>query len=653
MSSTYVRVPCKVVYCTSQDMYHPATELRHGSVVGDGWQSESFADFPQEIGFWLLDGISSVTQLQIMAHSSKIPKRVDIYSATMSPSGYEEAHFQYVGFVEFSNNRQSEYTAAEMKTIAVDFKATYIKLLLTGCHLNKLNLQHQVGLLAVNISGLPPRDRGADLAHIRKSVATPVTSGHGAGLNVRPSNDTLNDVMHFLEEKCAHVSDANIKQSVEHILSQVGNISSEVTRLLAKKQDAVLSEDYEHAMTLKDQIDVKISTAFDLRQQAVILMDGGAIDPVIRDISTPAHLKPPRSPFEGVRPATGNERQPGLEPTAESETRESGEADDNAEGVLRTHQHIVDVIGDEALQQVLNALWSERVHGYEQIFSGVTNKKYSLNKETVTTIFEVLMQWGLDDKVEKVFLKALDCFAVTIVAAQGHFAAHDMHHWAKLLMPLLHIRLGDTNARIRDGTAKALVEVADGKAFGPTAVGSYIIGDHRNKTLWRMIVTQLEVVLQILKKYGLAKEGAFTEKHVMNTTVPLLDHSHGDVRNYAVTVVGQVYSLSGKGVAKYLKGQRLAILQHLQREFDAINDAAKKPKESVVPTTKRELNPPKAENGGPPPTEEETAKMAAMREQIDALKAVAASAGIDTSGGAKTGGGKDKSTPRKAAPAKT
>ena len=52
---------------------------------------------------------------------------------------------EYVGSVRFDDNERHNWSVKEMKTIRLNRPAMLIKLVILGCHDNKLNLFNQIG----------------------------------------------------------------------------------------------------------------------------------------------------------------------------------------------------------------------------------------------------------------------------------------------------------------------------------------------------------------------------------------------------------------------------------------------------------------------------------------------------------------------------
>ena len=97
--------------------------------------------------------------MQILAHNQYIPTRIDIFvseaekcidniqqplpstfpssSSSSPPDAWENnhnIHFQRLGYITFDDNSKTNYRARELKSISLDIKVTYIKLVIHSCH---------------------------------------------------------------------------------------------------------------------------------------------------------------------------------------------------------------------------------------------------------------------------------------------------------------------------------------------------------------------------------------------------------------------------------------------------------------------------------------------------------------------------------------
>ena len=118
-----------------------------------GWQSPRFCEYPQEVGIQFIDGVVQLTQVQLLSHQSKISTRIELYMG-VGPE-YMKCTFTRLGYLSLDSNERSAYKARELKSVYLKAKGVFMKLLLHKCHVNTLNLHNQVGLVAINMLGIP------------------------------------------------------------------------------------------------------------------------------------------------------------------------------------------------------------------------------------------------------------------------------------------------------------------------------------------------------------------------------------------------------------------------------------------------------------------------------------------------------------------
>jgi hypothetical protein len=155
-----------IVYASSEDPAFPASELcptENGASSQRGWQSAKLCGYPQEL-ILRFDGEVNLNQLQILAHESKIPSKVEVLVAGLDsndvhrPPSLRDAAFRRLGFLSFISNEKTKFRSREKKTVALSVTAYYVKLVMHKCHLNALNNYNQVGLIQVVGSGAMLRE---------------------------------------------------------------------------------------------------------------------------------------------------------------------------------------------------------------------------------------------------------------------------------------------------------------------------------------------------------------------------------------------------------------------------------------------------------------------------------------------------------------
>ena len=111
-----------------------------------------FCPYPQELVFELEYGAAKLNQIQILSHQSKISTKIEIFIG--NGNSYTSATYKRLGYLSLDSNERSQYSARELKTVFVDFKGRFVKLLINENHINTHNIYNQVGVVAVSLLGL-------------------------------------------------------------------------------------------------------------------------------------------------------------------------------------------------------------------------------------------------------------------------------------------------------------------------------------------------------------------------------------------------------------------------------------------------------------------------------------------------------------------
>lgn len=149
------RLPFQVSSVSSQDPDYPAVELLAQHPDCQGWQSERYCSYPQEVEL-RLSAPSRLVQLQLLAHEHKIPEKIDIYVSNLRPGSSDPSEVveRRLGHLRFNDGERAGHQTRELKTVQFEsVPALFLRLEFSGCHVNQHNFYNQVGLIAINIVG--------------------------------------------------------------------------------------------------------------------------------------------------------------------------------------------------------------------------------------------------------------------------------------------------------------------------------------------------------------------------------------------------------------------------------------------------------------------------------------------------------------------
>ncbi|KAG9322255.1 hypothetical protein KVV02_003171 [Mortierella alpina] len=205
------RLPYEIQMASGWDVGYPPEELvgLMQKSAGKGWHTPRFCTYPQDLVLRFSCGHSRIRKIQILSHQYKIPSRLDFWmgsrkgvqSVSADPAGdgtqsvagseadqdgaYREhgepdddedddgldliprmpvqknlpvLQFQKLGSISFDSNAASNYSGRELRSINFDVEGEYLRVVIRQCHVNPLNIYHQVAILALNVLGEPLED---------------------------------------------------------------------------------------------------------------------------------------------------------------------------------------------------------------------------------------------------------------------------------------------------------------------------------------------------------------------------------------------------------------------------------------------------------------------------------------------------------------
>jgi centrosomal protein CEP104 len=152
----------RAVYGSSEDPRHPASNLERPIKTTNGWQSEHFCDFPQQLVLSFKD-VVEVRVLQFLSHEYMIASKVVFYIGNVAdeekePPSFHGIEWKRLGYVSLDKNDKTEYRARELKTIQFSaHHVAYLKIVLQRNHVNTKNLYNQVGIVGFRCFGSTER----------------------------------------------------------------------------------------------------------------------------------------------------------------------------------------------------------------------------------------------------------------------------------------------------------------------------------------------------------------------------------------------------------------------------------------------------------------------------------------------------------------
>eukprot|EP00899_Mesostigma_viride_P016474 jgi/Mesvir1/24828/Mv22068-RA.1 len=248
---------CLAGFNSAVDPDYPARELHFHSPHTRGWQSPRFCRFPVEI-LIKLDAPSHIRQIQLLSHEYKIASRIEMYVGLPPPgtADLSKVPMKRLGYLSFDSNERSNHQARELKSVHVDVDALLVRLVCHKCHVNKLNIYNQVGIVALNILGTPLDGKpGADPTSSGEDSAHGGSDGLASKLSVDAITAEKIQEVHRQKEAAVAREDYDEAKRLKVVIDRLKEVGAKVATLEARKQQAVENEDYDTAKVLKLEID--------------------------------------------------------------------------------------------------------------------------------------------------------------------------------------------------------------------------------------------------------------------------------------------------------------------------------------------------------------------------------------------------------------
>ncbi|KAF9391857.1 hypothetical protein BGX21_011170 [Mortierella sp. AD011] len=313
------RLPYEIQMASGWDKGFPPEELvgLMQTSVGKGWHTPRFCGYPQDLVLRFSCGHSRIRKIQILSHQYKIASRLDFWMGsrkgiqsintdTTKPEPqaggdpdtgddncpeqdctFEEGEnglnlvprvkrnipvlqFQKLGSISFDSNTASNYSGRELKSINVDVEGEYLRIVIRQCHVNPLNIYHQVAILALNVLGEPLENELLGESERLDFDECEVVNGPGQGFS-EPSVALSNSLMPVVEAPdVPNISSAIRGLSVTDIKDQsVSYMDQDIQKLISgfvkAKQDAVKVEDFTSAKQYKAGYDELIKFADEIQ----------------------------------------------------------------------------------------------------------------------------------------------------------------------------------------------------------------------------------------------------------------------------------------------------------------------------------------------------------------------------------------------------
>ena len=212
-----------------------------------------------------LDHPARIHQIQLLSHEYKIATKIELYTGLLPPgeTSLDRAVMRRLGHLSFDPNTASGHQARELKSVHVNVDAAILRVVIHKCHVNKLNIYNQVGVVALNVIGEPisPMDGGLGggqydgLAPGPRPSRLAGVSDLSLDFDVDPVTAQKIREIHALKEDAVAREDYDEAKRLRDGINRLKAVGAKVAQLEQRKRSAIEAEDYDAAKVIKMEID--------------------------------------------------------------------------------------------------------------------------------------------------------------------------------------------------------------------------------------------------------------------------------------------------------------------------------------------------------------------------------------------------------------
>ncbi|XP_034162529.1 centrosomal protein of 104 kDa isoform X2 [Pangasianodon hypophthalmus] len=293
-----------VISWSGHEENYSARELMVHAPTINGWRSDRFCQFPQEITLQMVERCR-IRKLQLLAHQYLISSKVEFHIGDREQASPQRLQqFRRLGYVSLSTNEKTGFRARELKSVHVDAVGTYLKLTFHKNHVNQYNIYNQ-----------PSSDQLID-QYISGTQHSSSLDGSYAGYkheSISPLDDLAFDmyqdpevahIIRLLDDKkqeMVRLERYHLAKKLKQAIADLQKVGECLGRYDVEKHSAIEREDYDTAKQKKEQMD-----AYRLRvyQQLELhdLLDMGQIQRMTENVSDCSIPSPSIRPLQHSMP---------------------------------------------------------------------------------------------------------------------------------------------------------------------------------------------------------------------------------------------------------------------------------------------------------------------------------------------------------------
>ncbi|UJR26748.1 hypothetical protein I4U23_008063 [Adineta vaga] len=257
------KIHFQVVYSSSSDEQHPASELNHHGPLVNGWQSARFSSYPQEL-ILQFEHYVRLRRVQLLAHQYLIASKIEFFlgDCTSDESiALENARYTRLGYIELSSNERTDFKARELKSIHVDAEGMFLKLIIHKNYQNRLNLYNQVSIVAINLLGddidksHENNENQPDLV-LTRSDQISILDDLAFAMYQDPEIAAIIKNLDRKKQECVQEERFDQARKFKQAIQELIKVGERLARYDVEKRQAIENEDYDVAQTKKDKMEL-------------------------------------------------------------------------------------------------------------------------------------------------------------------------------------------------------------------------------------------------------------------------------------------------------------------------------------------------------------------------------------------------------------
>ena len=247
---------------------------------------------------------------------------------------------------------------------------------------------------------------------------------------------------------------------------------------------------------------------------------------------------------------------------------------------VKLAQPLIPVFGEPTCQNLFSKTWTNREKGIKHIESQI-GKPTDINMKDVPALWNALfgaVNYTINDKIAQVVQTSVGLLQNVLTRLQPPKSMNisEFQTFSLSILQTLMDKLGDNNAKLRDGAEECIFLLAKCPLVGPqVCVDNLLVIEKKinNKVTTvshKHIAGRLTVLTEIVKEFKIGNSNVPFQSVVV-FAIKQLEHQNEMVRNAAIGLLVEIYIISGEHkLHPFLEKVRPVQMEILQREFDKI-----------------------------------------------------------------------------------